>query len=351
MKINFVLPSIGVSGGINVIYKYVDLLTSRGHDVYVYKEYQASNMHRYELNFINKIHQIYCTSKALIERKRWQHKEDRFVYKLTDKSVRNADVIIATAWTTAYEVSKLSIEKGEKFYFIQDYEVWDNAYWVKKTYQLPLQKIVISTYINNCLKRDLGIGPFPIVFNGLDIDIYHHVDVYRDEGIINFLMLNHTLSKKGVKNGIKVFENIKKEYPNAKFRMFGNCEKNNLPEYVEYYQNPSQRKLVELYSMSDIFVFPSIEEGWGLTPLEAMACGCIVVGTNTGFALDLGLNEINMMVSPVNDIGKMISNINKVLNDKELAEKIRNNGLKTIKSLKWAESVIKLESILTSENG
>ena len=73
-----------------------------------------------------------------------------------------------------------------------------------------MQKIVISTYINNCLKQDLGIGPFPIVFNGLDIDIYHHVDVYRDEGIINFLMLNHTLSKKGVKMVLKYLKILKK---------------------------------------------------------------------------------------------------------------------------------------------
>lgn len=38
----------------------------------------------------------------------------------------NADYIIATAWPTAYDVAKLSDKKGKKYYFIQDFEVWDD---------------------------------------------------------------------------------------------------------------------------------------------------------------------------------------------------------------------------------
>ena len=55
MIINFVLPSIGASGGIDVVYKYVELLTLRGHDVCVYKELCASNMHRYQSKLKNLI--------------------------------------------------------------------------------------------------------------------------------------------------------------------------------------------------------------------------------------------------------------------------------------------------------
>ena len=57
-------------------------------------------------------------------------------------------------------------------------------------------------------------------------------------------MLNHLLSKKGVDKGIKAFELVKKKYPMSKLRMFGLCDGGNLPEYVEYYQNPSKEKIV-----------------------------------------------------------------------------------------------------------
>ena len=108
MIINFVLPSIGASGGIDVVYKYVELLTLRGHDVCVYKELYASNMHRYRSKFKNLIHQIYCSVKAVVKKDDYQRDVDRYVWFLSDKTVRDADITIATAWPTAFKVANLS---------------------------------------------------------------------------------------------------------------------------------------------------------------------------------------------------------------------------------------------------
>ena len=72
MKVNFVLPPIGSSGGIDVIYKYVDLLQKSGYDVCVYKAIQANNMHRYHSNVKNIIHQIYCTAKTVFEKEKYR---------------------------------------------------------------------------------------------------------------------------------------------------------------------------------------------------------------------------------------------------------------------------------------
>lgn len=68
-------------------------------------------------------------------------------------------------------------------------------------------------------------------------------------------MLNHKLSQKGVSNGLTAFEEVKKKYPDAKLRMFGMCDNTNLPEDVEYFQNPSKDKIVELYSQADFLSF------------------------------------------------------------------------------------------------
>ena len=94
-----------------------------------------------------------------------------------------------------------------------------------------------------------------------------------------------------------------------------------MPEYIDYIQNPSQDLIVKMYSTSDIFIFPSLEEGWGLTPLEAMACECAVVATRTGFVLDLGKHEDNMMISNPGDIEDMVNNIEKLINDTKLLKK------------------------------
>lgn len=346
MKVNFILPPIGSSGGIDVVYKYVDLLQKSGHDVCVYKEILANNMHRYHSNAKNIIHQIYCTVKTVFEKEKYRRTSDCFVWKVCNKTIRDADVTIATAWPTAFEVYRLSVSKGNKFYFIQGYEIWDNPEVVKKSYQLPLNKIVISTWINDCLKQDLGIGPFPIVYNGLDTSVYHLTEQKKTGNEISFLMLNHKLSKKGISNGLSAFKEINKKHPEAKLRMFGMCDNTNLPENVEYFQDPPKHKIVELYSQADVFIFPSLEEGWGLTPLEAMACGCVVVGTRTGFVLDLGKHRENMMISEPGDVDGMVQNIEEVLSSCTLSGKIQKNAIKTAESLDWKKSANKLMDTL-----
>lgn len=336
-KINIFLPIIGQSGGIDVVYKYIDMFVAKGYDVVVYKEIYCHNMHRYNSNIKNKLHQLYCTIKAFLFKDRFKHNTDIFVWKINNSTVRDADVIIATAWPTAYAVINLAIEKGDKFYFIQDYETWDNIEYVQNTYKLPMKKIVVSTYINQKLRNNLGLGPFPLVYNGIDSTIFCDKKIRNPEKKV-FLMLNHTLEKKGVIYGLQAFEKIKGIYPDAELKMFGTCNNSNLPKYVQYYQNPSRNQLVKLYSESNYFIFPSLEEGWGLTPLEAMACGCIVFGTNTGFVLDIGQHEKNMMVSEIGDVDGMVNNIEFILNNSYLEDTIRTNGKITIANLDWNKS-------------
>ena len=347
MQINFILPAMGNSGGIDVVYKYASLLREEGHSVTIYKEIIGRNMHRYKSGIKNLMHCIYCTVKSIVTVKKNKREYDKYVLSINDFFMKKADAIIATSWPSAYRVDKLNKDKGKKFYFIQDFEIWDNKEYVKETYKLPLNKIVISSWINKRLKEELNLGPFPIIFNGLDTNIYYNMNKEkRDTSEINFLMLNHILPKKGVKNGLYVFQKINQKHKNCKLKMFGMCDNSNLPSYVEYYQNPTKQKLIELYSNSDIFIFPSLEEGWGLTPLEAMACGCVVVGTNTGFVLDLGKHKDNMMISEPDDNKKKKKNIDQLITDNELMKKIQKNSIETIKQLEWRKSARKLISLI-----
>lgn len=347
MKICFVIPSIGRSGGIDVIYKYAYDFKKRGNDVVIYKELLARNAHRYNSSILNFFHRVYCTLKAFYEMFVHRNSIDKYVLKINDLFVQKYDVIIATAWPTAYEVNKLSDSKGIKFYFIQDFEIWDNRQAGLMSYKLQLHKIVISKWINDQLYENLKIGPYPIVYNGLDTNVYH---ITKDRNFSirrkKFLMLNHTLSKKGVKYGLAAFDRIRQKYPDVSLNMFGFCDNKNLPDYVKYYQKPSKEQIIKLYNEADIFIFPSLEEGWGLTPLEAMACGCIVVGTRTGFVIDLGINEENMMISEPGDIDMMVSNIEKIINDDKLTEKIYEQQKKIIKKLDWNVSSTKFLSLL-----
>lgn len=345
IKINIIMPGLGDSGGIKVIQRYAEMMTASGEDVCVYCPIKAYNLHRYKSEIKNKIHQIYCTVKTLIACLKKEKKNVKWVWRINNESIRDADASIATMWATAFDVDELSKDKGKKFYFIQDFEIWDNRELALKSYKLPLEKIVISSWINIQLKNEMGIGPFPIVINGLDTNLFKDYGTRNDDEL-TFMMLNHYQKKKGVAQGLEVFNRIRKEYPKAKLIMFGMCDNSNLPSDVEYHQNPTRKELVELYNQAHFYIFPSLDEGWGLTPVEAMACGCVVFGTKTGFVLDLGQNMVNMMISEPGDVNGMVENIKFVIDNDHFEDIIRENAKKTISNLDWNKSLDKLLHLL-----
>ena len=339
------MPGLGDSGGIKVIQRYAEMMSASGEDVCVYCPIKAYNLNRYKSGIKNEIHQIYCTVKTFITCLKKEKKNVKWVWKINNKSIRDADATIATMWATAFDVDELNTDKGKKFYFVQDFEIWDNRELALKSYKLPLEKIVISSWINKQLKNEMGIGPFPIVINGLDTNLFMDYGTRNDDEL-TFMMLNHYQKKKGVAQGLEVFNRIKKEYPKAKLIMFGMCDNSNLPSDVEYHQNPPRKELVELYNRVQFFIFPSLEEGWGLTPIEAMACGCVVFGTKTGFVLDIGKHKENMMISEPGDIEHMVNNIKEVLRNANLRSGLSIAAKKAVEELKWSDSCLKMLSIL-----
>ena len=128
--------------------------------------------------------------------------------------------------------------------------------------------------------------------------------------------------------------------------MFGIQNDPHINAVEKYYQNPSRKLLLKLYQSSDIFIFPSREEGWGLTPIEAMSCGCAVAGTNVGCMLEIGENGVNALVSKAGDINALSNNIKQLTRNRKLREKIEENARITAKKLSWNKSTKKFNKIL-----
>ncbi len=224
MKINIILPAPSGSGGIDVIYKYANNF-SKTDDVIVY--YPCCPYFLKNKKFISKI--FFCIPRTIKNILKYKTKKlnDNLLLKpvlsINDYMIRDADIIIATAWPTAYSVNNLSADKGKKYYFIQDFEIWDDKEKGVNSYLLPLKKIVISKWINVQLEKYLNIGPFPIIYNGLDFDNDNDNECLvdkRNDRNFTFLMLNHKLEKKGVQFGLEVFRKIKEKYPNSILKMF-----------------------------------------------------------------------------------------------------------------------------------
>jgi glycosyltransferase involved in cell wall biosynthesis len=91
--------------------------------------------------------------------------------------------------------------------------------------------------------------------------------------------------------------------------------------------------LPALYAGASVFVFPSLYEGFGLPPLEAMACGTPVVCSNAS-SLPEVVGDAAMTVDPY-DVEALADAIRQVLSDANLRDELRGKGLKQARRFTW----------------
>jgi len=99
--------------------------------------------------------------------------------------------------------------------------------------------------------------------------------------------------------------------------------------------------MAELYGAADVFVFPSVKEGWGLVVLEAMASGLPVIASGIEPMTDyLKDGENALLVSPM-DYETLAQQIIKVLEKTELRDKLIRNGIKTAQAYSWRNTALR----------
>lgn len=263
---------------------------------------------------------------------------------LNEIFIPDGDIVVATSWQTAYFVNKYSKNKGEKVYLIQHYEIWSgDKKEVDKTYKLGFHNIVISSWLKNVLEKKLGAKTECLILNGVDLNQFYPETVPKIYNEIRILMLYRYGEWKGVSDGLRAFEIVKKKYRNAKLIMFGPRGKKGIPEEVEYHKNITTDELRKLYNSCDIFMCPSHCEGFGLPPMEAMACGCAVVTTNVGAVPDYTIPGKTALVSTPKDPEALAQNIIQLIENEDKRKQIAENGYNYVKQFTWDKSTDELE--------
>lgn len=97
--------------------------------------------------------------------------------------------------------------------------------------------------------------------------------------------------------------------------------------YIPYEDLPA------LYSAATALVFPSLFEGFGLPILEAMACGCPVICSNTTSLPELA-GEAAFLIDPL-DVAQMAEAIYNVLSFESLRDSLREKGLARVQNFSW----------------
>ncbi len=129
------------------------------------------------------------------------------------------------------------------------------------------------------------------------------------------------------------------QWKGAREELERNIRELNLEGLVLFRDYVPEDELPLLYNRADVFVFPSLYEGFGLPPLEAMACGCPVVAANSS-SLPEVVGDAGILVAP-EDEEEMAAAICRVLGDEELHAELSRRGLQRASLFTWEETARK----------
>ncbi|VAX35699.1 hypothetical protein MNBD_UNCLBAC01-504 [hydrothermal vent metagenome] len=155
--------------------------------------------------------------------------------------------------------------------------------------------------------------------------------------VLYFSFLSRT---KGVMTAIKAIPEVIKHNKNVRFTFGGPIEsdelkneidvfitKNQLKEYVEFLGYvDSEEKRTELMRQSDIFIFPTLRDVFGLVLLHAMAEGLAVVASIEGTIPEIVQDGKTGVLFSKGDEFKLVENILMLAKDQDLREKMGHNG-------------------------
>lgn len=339
MKINFIIPFKRLSGGIRVVYIYANYLVSQGHDVCCYLpaiSYKGKNQ--------SVSLRVRASISNTLKKEKWFDCKFpvKVVPKINDIFVRDADITIATAWQTAYDVALLSEKKGKKVYFIQGYETFNGSKEnVEGTYKLGLHTIVVSKKLKELLSK--FTDDVTLINNGISENefISGNKPIHSN---FNILLMYNEAPFKGSEEGVEIIRKLQKKYPNVRGMVFGRSVPQKLKEDFLWKELPNRKDLLNMYREADVYLFTSHREAWGLPVVESMANKCAVIGRKIGALAEIGTSKNSMVVANNEEMYQAVLNL---YNDCNLLSSIQDNGYKSVQYLSWDNSCEKFLEYLS----
>lgn len=239
--------------------------------------------------------------------------------------------------------------------------------------------LCVSKYTKNeIIDRVDGIETNHIKFlpNGVDINRFFPVE--NTSGFLNrynipensniILTLARIIRRKGHDTVIKCLPSLIKKFPNIQYVIAGPHRKKDtyldelkllakelsVENHIVFVDYIPDSDLNEIYTRSQVYVMVSRtyndigdSEGFGITFLEANACGCPVIGSTEGGIPDAVENNKNGLLVPADDIKSLTKAIEKFLGDQSFRRKIIDQGIERVNNdFTWEKLTIKMVKYL-----
>ncbi|WP_442597931.1 glycosyltransferase [Neobacillus sp. D3-1R] len=334
LTIGYFLPHKNLTGGLKMLLEQMKHLRKKGHKIYAF--YRGNNEDSALPAWIN----LQVDKEIIVPT------DQSFLSYLSD-----CDVGVAGWLDQIQELSSASIpivywEQGNEYLFGDSLDASIRLY-LKHFYQQPVAITSVSPIISKILEARYG-RKAPVIPNGIDTDFYHPGQRPNENLIL--LVGNPNLMFKGFDVAIQTLIRVWRSGYSFKVKWVcqvkPSLEHIPFPFPIEYVEMPTQEDLAKCYRSSDIFLFTSWYEGFGMPPLEAMASGLPVVSTSCGGNDVYAKNGINAILAEPGDIEGLAKGIIQLLNDEMAREEFSKKGRETALNFSASKIANQLEKYL-----
>lgn len=220
-----------------------------------------------------------------------------------------------------------------------------------------LRVITVSNFSKESIIRYTNIpeNKVEIVYNGISDVFFKALNPFIGSEYDNYILAVSSIDpRKNLLSLVRTFKQLNKPdlslvIVGAKSKVFADS---NLKDEIFGWPSIiftgyiSDEKLAALYNKAIMFVYPSLYEGFGIPPLEAMATGCPTITSNTT-ALPEICGDACLYIDPL-DSEDLAEKIDLLLTQDTLRKKLRDNGFRQVKYYSWEKSALKVAAIIKS---
>lgn len=227
--------------------------------------------------------------------------------------------------------------------------------WLKKLADQADTVICVSSLMERrLLECDVAV-PVKVILNGFNVS---KAKADQEKKPFSLIQAGYLVERKKADITIRAFAQLKDKYPEATLKIVGSGSElarfqalvkelgvEDSVCFTGYLPNPET--LAEM-AKAMFFVMPSVREGFGIVYLEAMASGCVTIGTQGEGIADLIENGKNGFLVPPEDPNAIVAVIESCLNDPQGAKEIADRGREDACALTWPANAQKYLELYTS---
>lgn len=197
---------------------------------------------------------------------------------------------------------------------------------------LRVPRYAVSEMAKRSAER-LGIPVQRVIHNGVDLKLFRPMGAAGPRPGKPWVVTLYCdlKTQKGQIYGLRALQAVKETAGarNLRFRSIGAV----IPEYAglfdRHYGTLHGEAYAEALRESDVFIYPSLYDGFPAPPLEALASGCVVVTSSVEGVTEYAVDGENCLLSEPADVGMLKDRILQALDQEETRRRIQNNGPKT----------------------